>query len=412
VLLRVIVFVLAAAVGANAQALNSGSNGSDGALNLVIPGVVTFDPTALGIDADRDNVFHFTTITIGSGVTLKMPFNALQGLPVIWLAQGAVQIEGTVDLNGQDGIAAATAALNRASVAGPGGYPGGVGSGGSGFSGANLRQGLGPGGGGSNDFGEQAGHAEPGQNFGGSPGAAYGNALLLPLRGGSGGGGGGTTEVLGGGGGAGGGALRVFSSTSIAVTGLIAANGGNGGAPPSGGITGGGGGSGGSLHLIAPTISGAGTLSAVGGAHGNSASLLASRGRIRLDATINQFAGTADALATNGAPYNVPLPAGMPLVRVTSIGGIAVSTTPTGDAATPDATIDQSGPVTVTIEARNVPVGTVVQVRVMSGAVPDFAVDSTPLVGTLQSSTASASVTFPPGFSTGLVRATWSPPAP
>jgi hypothetical protein len=411
VLLRVIVLVLVAAAGAQAQALNSGSNGSDGALNLTTPGELIFNPVALGLDADRDNVFHFTTITIGPGVTVKMPFSQLQGLPVVWLAQGAVLIEGIIDLNGQAGAAASPGALNRASVPGPGGYPGGVGSGGPGFIGVDLRLGLGPGGAG---VSHQAGHADPGPDFGtgGVTGAAYGNALLVPLRGGSGGGGGGDNTSAGGGGGAGGGALRIFSSTSIAVNGSITADGGNGGAPPSGQSTGAGGGSGGSIHLIAPTISGTGTLSALGGGHGNLLALVASRGRIRLDATANQFAGTANALATNGAPYNVPLPAGMPLVRVTGIGGIAVSTTPTGDSATPDATINQSGPVTVAIEGRNVPVGTVVQVRVMSGAVPDFVVDSTPLAGTLDSSTATAEVTFPPGFSRGFIRATWSPPVP
>jgi len=102
----------------------------------------------------------------------------------------------------------------------------------------------------------------------------------------------------------------------------------------------------------------------------------------------------------------------MPFVRVTSIGGIPVSAAPTGDAATPDASINQSGPVTVAIEARNVPVGTVLQVRVMSEASPDFVVNSAPLEGTLQLSTASADVTFPPGFSRGFVRATWNPPTP
>ena len=129
VLLRAIVLVLVAAVGAHAQVLNSGSNGSDGALSLTTPGEVIFNPVALGLDADRDNVFHFTTITIGPGVTVRMPFNALQGLPVIWLAQGAVQIHGTVDLSGQNGAAAIPGALNRASVPGPGGYAGGVGPG-------------------------------------------------------------------------------------------------------------------------------------------------------------------------------------------------------------------------------------------------------------------------------------------
>ena len=416
-LLRTIVLVLVAAVAAQAQTLTSGSNGSDGALTLTTPGVVVFDPAALGLDADRDNVFHFTTVTIGAGVTVKMPFNALQGLPVVWLTQGAVQIDGVIDLNGQNGAAAVPGSLNRAAVAGPGGYPGGAGAGGPGFFGADLRSGFGPGGG-SRAFtpsvGEHAGHAENGAQALGAAGLAYGNAVLLPLRGGSGGGGGGNASAPGGSGGAGGGAIRIFSSSSIAVSGAITANGGDGGVPPVGFDTGGGGGSGGSIHLIAPTLTGAGTLSAIGGFHGNTQLFFprASRGRIRVDATVNQFSGTADALATNGAPYNVPLPAPMPVVRVTSIAGIAVSPTPTGDAATPDATINESGPVTVGIEARNVPLGTVLQVRVMSGAVPDFVVDSTPLAGTVQSSTATASVTFPPGFSTGLVRATWNPPTP
>src|SRR2546426_4327554 len=127
VLLRAIVLVLLAVIGLRAQTLNSGSNGSDGALTLTTPGEVVFDPAASGIDADRDNVFHFTTITIGPGVVVKMPFNKLQGLPVVWLATGAVQIDGTIDLNGQPGSSAAPGVLNRASVPGSGGYPGGVG---------------------------------------------------------------------------------------------------------------------------------------------------------------------------------------------------------------------------------------------------------------------------------------------
>src|SRR5687767_3949393 len=90
VLIRVIVLVSLTVVSVSAQVLSSGSNGSDGALNLTTPGDVVFDPAALGIDEDRDNVFHFASITIGAGVTVRMPFNALQGLPVVWLATGAV----------------------------------------------------------------------------------------------------------------------------------------------------------------------------------------------------------------------------------------------------------------------------------------------------------------------------------
>ena len=398
-LIRIIVLVLFAAVSAKAQVLNSGSSGTDLALTLTTPGEVVFDPVAMGLDTDRDNVFHFTTITIGAGVLVRMPFNKLQGAPVIWLATGAVQIDGTIDLNGQHGPPPIPGLLNRAAVPGPGGYPGGVGGGGSGFAGANLLTGLGPGGGGfccGAALGLSAGHVLA------SGGQAYGNALLVPLRGGSGGGASGGTSG-GGGGGAGGGALRVFSSTSIAVTGAITANGGNG-------ATSAGGGSGGSIHLIAPTISGAGTLSASGGLQGGGGAADASNGRVRLDAVSDQFAGVTSAFVTRGTPYNVPLPAAMPVVRVTSIAGVLIAASATGEAATPDAIFNQSGPVPVTIEAHNIPVGTVVQVRIMSEAVPDFVVNSTPLAGTSQLSTATASVTFPPGFSRGLVRATWSPP--
>jgi hypothetical protein len=339
-----------------------------------------------------------------------------------------------IDLDGQAGTDPAPGGLMRAATPGPGGYPGGVGWGGAGFTnggGSDLRQGLGPGGG---PVLGHAGHAVPGPSFVNSGGIAYDNALLVPLRGGSGGGGAGDFVTPGGGGGAGGGALRIFSTTSIAINGTLTANGGNGGAAgtaattqdPNFGTTSAGGGSGGGFHLIAPIISGTGTVSAKGGAQGgfgDSASLaiyvpiygerlFASPGRIRLDAVQRQFSGTSTPAAVYGTPYNVPPPAGMPAVRVTSIGGIPVSASPTGEAATPDATINQSGPVAVTIEAKNIPVGTVLEVRVMSEASADFVVDSTPLAGTQELSTAIANVTFPPGFSRGLIRATWNPPAP
>ena len=433
--IRTIVLILIASVGAQAQqVLNSGSNGSDGALEVTGSGVVVFDPVARGIDTDRDNVFHFTSINIGPDVILKMPFNALQGMPVVWLASGPVQIDGTIDLDGQSGSDPLPGGLMRAAIPGPGGYPGGVGWGGTGFTnegGSDLRPGLGPGGG---RVKGHAGHAGERPDFATIGGAAYGNALLVPLRGGSGGGGAGSEFVPpGGGGGAGGGALRIFSTTSIAIDGMLTANGGNGGAEgtvatagPNFSATSAGGGSGGSFHLIAPLISGTGTLSAKGGAQGGFGDpaslaiylpiygqlLFASPGRIRLDAVQRQFSGTSTPTAVYGTPYNVPLPAGFPAVRVTSIGGIPVSASPTGEAATPDAVINDAGPVAVVLEARNIPPGTVVQVRVMSEAVADFVVNSTPLDGTQQSSTATASVTFPPGFSRGLVRATWNPPPP
>jgi hypothetical protein len=140
--------------------------------------------------------------------------------------------------------------------------------------------------------------------------------------------------------------------------------------------------------------------------------LFASPGRIRIDAVLRQFSGSATPTAVYGTPYNVPLPAGFPAVRVLTIAGIPIAESPTGEAATPDAIINHAGPVAVVVEAKNIPVGTVVQVRVMSEAVADFVVNSGPLAGTPELSTATANVTFPPGFSRGLIRATWSPPPP
>ena len=41
-------------------------------------------------------------MTIGAGVTVKMSGRILTA-PVYWLATGAVQIDGTLDLNGDNG---------------------------------------------------------------------------------------------------------------------------------------------------------------------------------------------------------------------------------------------------------------------------------------------------------------------
>src|SRR3954470_18989189 len=61
-----------------AQVFNSGSDGSDGALMLPAgQGTIVFDPRDTVrwekvLDPDGDGVYHFTTITIGSGTTLKL----------------------------------------------------------------------------------------------------------------------------------------------------------------------------------------------------------------------------------------------------------------------------------------------------------------------------------------------------
>src|SRR5713226_7677448 len=95
---------LTLAVGApriEAQTFSSGSDGSDGPLAPSGPPgtVVLFDPTQFHGTHVSANIFNFTTITIPQGITVRLSGNTING-PVFWLAQGNVDIEGTLDLSG------------------------------------------------------------------------------------------------------------------------------------------------------------------------------------------------------------------------------------------------------------------------------------------------------------------------
>lgn len=400
------------------QTFESGSTGADGALNLTTPGTIVFDPVALGLADDGDNVFQFTTITIAADVTVKIPATAVNG-PVFWLAAGDVQIDGIVDLNGEDGQSSqGSLDVGRIpSVPGAGGFGGGTG----GTVSTDPTPGNGPGGGktffsSSLGFreGGGAGHATAGGSSASSSirGLPYGNNFLVPLVGGSGGAGGGFGSGFnGGGGGAGGGALLIAGSTAIRIGGTIQANGGDGGVALGGDVRFGGGGSGGSIRLIAPSVDVSGTLSAIGGAVvGSSLRNSGSVGRIRLEGFQKTFTGTANPPADFGAPFGLFLPSDPPpLVRVVSVGGVAVPSSATGSFEIPDVSISTGDPVEVEIEARSIPLGTVVQLHLLSETGSDQTVDSTPLTGSISSSTATATVTIPAGFSRGFVRATWAP---
>jgi hypothetical protein len=117
-----------AAAFAQLPRFDSGSDGSDGALDLtglITGGGIVFDPAGFDppLDTDGDNVYHFTTIDIPAGVTVKMAGPMLNMRPVYWLASGDVNIGGVIDLDGEDGALANT---HRLSMPGPGGYPGGA----------------------------------------------------------------------------------------------------------------------------------------------------------------------------------------------------------------------------------------------------------------------------------------------
>jgi hypothetical protein len=113
-----------------------------------------------------------------------------------------------------------------------------------------------------------------------------------------------------------------------------------------------------------------------------------------------------------GTPFNSGVPTST--IRVTRVNGIALPQNPSGSFTLPDVSITTTQAVTVDIEARNIPLGTKVNLEVFSenpidNTVVNQVVESTALTGaTAALSTATASFTFPSGFSRGWLRATWT----
>jgi hypothetical protein len=382
-----------------AYGFSSGSTGADGA----------FSPTAnVSLQVPSSGVFNFTTVTIPSGVTVTFVGNA-SNTPVYMLATGDVTIAGTLSVNGAD------ANSMYPGNAGPGGFNGGIG-GNVGLSGGN---GLGPGGGGPsspandtvNGGGGGGGFGASGSNavsvstwsVGGTGGAAYGNAEIQPMIGGSGGGGGAgwaLGSATGGAGGGGGGAIVIASSGTLTVSGSITANGGAGGGSTGAYAGCGGGGSGGAIRLMANTISGEGVISAVGGAGSNSGCEEGdgdggngSVGRVCFEAN----AVTRTSNANPPQSYSIPstvFVTNAPTLTITSIGGAAVPGSPSGTYGTPDVILPAgtTNPVTVNVSATNIPPGTTVTVT----STPQYGSPSNSsgsLSGTSTASTASTSVT-------------------
>ena len=123
----------------NQEPFSSGSTGADGALDYsaILPkgGTLLFDPTKFNppLDPAGDNVFNFTTINIPANVTVRLSGRILRG-PVYWLASGDVTINGTIDLNGENGVPARPILDGRTrAMPGAGGFSGGVGGEGGSF---------------------------------------------------------------------------------------------------------------------------------------------------------------------------------------------------------------------------------------------------------------------------------------
>lgn len=416
-------FACISSMPGQAQVFSSGSTGADGALdfsNLPAGSVVVFDPKKFSppLNPAGDNIFNFTTINIPSGITVKLSGRVLTG-PVFWLASGDVTINGKIDLNGENGAVPTVTLSGRVrAMPGAGAFSGGIGGKTDGSSTAPLPlSGDGPGGGSAAAVGDLCRNP----NVSGAGGSFTGNSFLVPLVGGSGGGGGvfsanpGTLAQVAyaAGGGAGGGAILIASSTSITVNGPITANGGNGATPSTFcGNGGGGGGSGGGIRLVAPVITGAGSLNVLGGGGGTGLNGSGgASGIIRIETFTDNFRGPINGPFSVGEPFALFLPTTPPpSVSIISVNGVALPQPPTGNVVTPDSTIDTLSPVQITIQASFIPPGTVITLHVFSDNNTDQTVQTTPLLGALQSSTATANVTFPSGFSLNFVKATWTTP--
>jgi hypothetical protein len=434
----------------SALAFNSGSTGADGAL---APTVSTT------IQLPESGILNYTSINIPAGVTVRFKKNALN-TPVHLLVSGDATIAGQLRVDGTHSAFAGTAVDgNQADDGNPGlGGPGGFDGGRGGRDDVAFRPeiirggaGLGPGGGlggleGANQdcningryyqyIGGGGGHAMRADGHsgreaceaiapGGARGRAYGSNILQPLIGGSGGGGGrGGKNFSGSGGGGGGGAILVAVSGrfTLASTGYVTADAGASGiseGQDTGGT--GGGGAGGAVRIVATTIAGSGTFSALGGCYHKpgqmgyyyyaAGSYLQSDrflecrnyggsvGRIRLEAEANTFSGPSYPGFTADTPGPIFL-ASLPALRIASVAGSAVPANPTGNAdVILPATI--TNPVAVAFETTNVPTGNTVLLKVIPAYGNPIEALSPAIVGSAAAGTASVQVSLPQGPST------------
>ena len=375
-----------------AAQINSGSNGSDGAFNPTMNIVINM--------ADHPNgIYQYTSVNISNGVTVTFIPNA-NNTPVTWLVQSNVIINGSLDVSGKDSSNHGTI-YSPGGLGGPGGFRGGNG-------GPDGSAGQGPGGG---DIGNYMGISG---SYGGlgyqatNSGLIYGNQYLIPIIGGSGGGGA-TTQyggMWGAGGGGGGGAIMIVATSQIAISGSVIANGGAPFGYYSGNFVQGGGGSGGAIRIIGSQIIGTGSISANGGT-GPYFNNSGGSGRVRLDTYDNLFSGAISGLHTIGSQFTI-IPTGgqLPQLTVTSVGGVAVSASPTGLLSTPDAVLSaqQNNPVPVVVSCANLPLNTKITVSVKPANGAAVTATGYNTTGTLASSTATISIVIPRGG--GLIYAT------
>jgi hypothetical protein len=374
-------------------------------------------------------VYEFTDVDISTVIGINrrvIIVGTSSNVPLTILSQNDISITGSsggnstqIFLSGQTPPSSSSNFAIAGGRGGPGGFDGGT-SGNGGAIPGNGNAGFGPAGG-------TAGRADavtPADLNAAGAGAPPLNPSLTPLVGGSGGGGaagmgptntfGCLTNTLGysgGPGGGGGGAILLAASNRVTLgsSTSIFANGGNGGRGSNGsGVCAayGGGGGGGSVRIVAHEFVGTGTINVSGGTRSdNTNSSLG--GHVRIEAALNTYSGNITG-ASGGSFLSFPtasVPNNQPVLRILSIAGTAMPANPAASIVTPDVTFASAieAPVTLTVGASNVPLGTTVNLRVVPAVGQPTTAISNGLSGTLASSTANASVSLPPGA--GIVTA-------
>lgn len=298
--------------------------------------------------ASRANgIWNYTTVNVPGGITVNFTKNSAN-TAVRWLAQGNVQIDGNLVLDG--GVGDNNLPEGAGGAGGPGGFDGGHGGIRLNRSGSYVGSpGQGPGGGLPGTSPSGNGRDGIGALFATTPGG-YGNIYLQPLIGGSGGGGGSSSDTVdGGNGGGGGGAILIASSKDIIINGGIYSRGGQ---IQYSGASYGGRGSGGSILLRADRVSGSGAVDAT------------PDGRIRFEAYYRTLAGSTQPTSVNSAPVASTDFNSVGSLSILSVKGVNVAQPPSGNTLTPDVIFTDAGPVTIVVQGNNVPNGTPVQLRI------------------------------------------------
>ena len=133
-------------------------------------------------------------------------------------------------------------------------------------------------------------------------------------------------------------------------------------------------------------------------------------GFVRVEAF--NFSAFSPSVPTNSSTFAPPNPVTVTngaSLRIASVAGVSAPATPIGFlAGAPDIVLPPGtpNPVTIAIQAANIPLATVVQVALIPTSGPRTTAQATALAGTAAASTASASMSLPNGMSVLVATAT------